>query len=255
MQQYKSRFSNIHFKDTFSNVQRCLRLNDLDEIGDSTHYLVFHMLGLYSFREWDLQKTINFWLEFTKQIGCYPDYITIHPDKPEWRHLYPPEMEIRLDPGCLWSDGNIGGYCTEFYKNDVEIGNIVNTLGTCIDVGFGCERLIGLTQNVPIPSKEDILCNSIETMIENGFTPDHHGHGYVLKKLLTQLIFSDGVLDHPFYWKIVDNQLNQYKLYKKMTLRSQFYQRKSPQWWSVSFGIDINDLSRYEKLYQKHSHR
>ena len=35
---------------------------------------------------------------------------------------------VRIDNECLWSDGNIGGYCTEFYKNDIEIGNIVNTL-------------------------------------------------------------------------------------------------------------------------------
>ena len=71
------------------------------------------------------------------------DYVTIHPDKlDEWRSLYDNyDVEVRADEECKWSDGDIGGYCTEFFKNDVEIGNIVNPLGTCIDVGFGLQRL------------------------------------------------------------------------------------------------------------------
>lgn len=255
MQQYKPKFSNLLFKDTFSNVQRCLRLNDLDEIGDSTHYLVFHMLGFFSFREWTVQQTVNFWLQFMKHINTYPDYVTIHPDKPEWRELYPSDMEVRFDEGCKWSDGSIGGYCTEFYKDDVEIGNIVNTLGTCIDVGFGCERLLSFTHGVITPDKEDILINSIESIIESGIEPGHHGHGYILKKLLTELVFSQGFIEHPFYWKIVDNQLQQFQTYTKMVSRSQHYRQKDNDWWMRSFGIDLNNLDRYEVLKKKHPKR
>ena len=80
----------------------------------------------------------------------------------EWKHFYPPDMLIKLDEGCLWSDGNIGGYCTEFYYNDIEIGNIVNPLGTCIDVGFGLERLLNLKHEQPIISKEEILKDTIQ---------------------------------------------------------------------------------------------
>lgn len=68
--------------------------------------------------------------------------MTIHPDRlVEWTPLYGGRVPIVPDPECIWSDGGISGYCTEFYKDGVEIGNIVNPLGTCIDVGFGAERL------------------------------------------------------------------------------------------------------------------
>ena len=46
------------------------------------------------------------------------------------------------DPECIWSDGLIGGYCCEMYVKDLEIGNLVHTLGHSVDVGFGLERLV-----------------------------------------------------------------------------------------------------------------
>ena len=49
MQQYKKLFSDVLYKGTFSNIQKCLRLNDLDEIGDGAHHLVFDMLGFFHF--------------------------------------------------------------------------------------------------------------------------------------------------------------------------------------------------------------
>jgi hypothetical protein len=41
----------------------------------------------------------------------------------------------------------MGGYCTEFYHNGVEIGNIVNTMDKFIDVGFGYSRLDAIVNN------------------------------------------------------------------------------------------------------------
>ena len=35
----------------------------------------------------------------------------------------------------------MGCYCTEFYHDDIEIGNIVNTMDKFIDVGFGFSRI------------------------------------------------------------------------------------------------------------------
>lgn len=51
MQQFKSKFKDVEHKGTVSNIQSCLRLNDLDEIGDGEHLLYFNMIGLFSFRE------------------------------------------------------------------------------------------------------------------------------------------------------------------------------------------------------------
>lgn len=253
MQQFKPLFSDLSYQGTFSNVQRCLRLNDLEEIGDSTHYLVFSMLGFFSFRQLKVPEVINFWLSFLRHVNLYPHYVTIHPDKvDEWRQYYPDDMQIKVDPECLWSDGSIGGYCTEFYYNDIEIGNIVNPLGTCIDVGFGLERLVNLKYNLPILSKQDILLDCIKSIIDCGYEPSANKQGFVLRKLLIQLSHTDKVLEHPFYEKIVEVQLSQYNKYLEMTGRSEFYKRKSPQWWKNSFGIDIEQLQKYENLKRKH---
>lgn len=59
-------------KLTVSDSQRCLRLNDLDEIGDGTHFLDFTMLGLFSFRDWSPLRGVRFWLGFLEDVGVVP---------------------------------------------------------------------------------------------------------------------------------------------------------------------------------------
>jgi len=89
-------------------------------------------------------------------VGTDPDYVTIHPDKLfQWARFYGDRVPIRPDPECMWSDGDISGYSTEFYKNGVELGNIVNPLETCIDVGFGLERLDMVVSGTPPPRPQD----------------------------------------------------------------------------------------------------
>ena len=61
MQQFKSFFKDENHKGTISNIQSCLRLNDIDEIGDGTHLLYFNMIGFFSFREWSVPQAIDYW--------------------------------------------------------------------------------------------------------------------------------------------------------------------------------------------------
>ena len=131
MQQFKERFKSDE-TGTQANIQSCIRLNDLEEIGDGTHFLYFDMIGLFSFRTMQLQTAVDFWMEFVEDVlEIKVDYVTIHPDKMEdWKSLYDNyDVEVRSEEECKWTDGDIGGYCTEFFKDDVEIGNIVNPLG------------------------------------------------------------------------------------------------------------------------------
>jgi alanyl-tRNA synthetase len=252
MQKLKHLFSQLDYQDTFFNIQKCLRLNDVDEIGDSTHYLTFHMLGMFSFRKLSVPVTIQFWLDFLKEFGLYPHYVTIHPDKmEEWSKFYPPEMEIRPDTGCLWSDGNIGGYCTEFYYNDIEIGNIVNPLGTCIDVGFGLERLLNLKYGQKILTKDDILKETIEQLIQEGVVPGNSKQGYILRKLLVMFVFTQGVLEHDYYWDIYKGQIKLYKNYLEMKGKKR-YQDKTREWWKDTIGIDVDNIEQYNYLLSKH---
>ncbi len=70
MQQFKPLFIDPACTATFANLQSCLRLGDLDEIGDGTHLLRFDMLGLFSFRKMNVGQAIDFWLDFLAEIGA-----------------------------------------------------------------------------------------------------------------------------------------------------------------------------------------
>ena len=237
MQQYKSLFLNESYLGTKANIQSCIRLNDLSEIGDGTHLLYFNMIGLFSFREMTVESAIDFWMGFLKELNLRPDYVTIHPDRTDWMQYYE-NMEIKLDNECKWSDGVIGGYCTEFYINGIEIGNIVNPLGTCIDVGFGLERIQYILDGV-IKPKEDILKESILKIIESGYKPSNVKQGYVLRKLLRNLSKMGMELDHPFFKEEQDRQKAILKRYEGLRAKNP---NKSKAWWFDTHGIDLDAL-------------
>jgi alanyl-tRNA synthetase len=207
MQKHKPLFSDpTHTGQTLSDVQHCLRLKDMDEIGDGTHNLDFWMLGLFSFRHWSVRDTVLFWYGFLDSLGIPPDTVTIPPHRPDWYSLYEGlPVTILVDPGCVWSDGVIGGDCTEFYKDGVEIGNIVNPLGTCMDCGFGLERLeVCLDKISPPPTlfsnptRPDILCRTIGVLVDDGVIPGNKEQGFVLRKLIRRQMLEQGPLPvHP----------------------------------------------------------
>tara|TARA_Y100000389_G_C17417684_1_gene494736 strand:+ start:1114 stop:1443 length:330 start_codon:yes stop_codon:yes gene_type:complete len=65
MQQFKDKFKNPD-NTTIANIQSCIRLNDLEEIGDGTHMLHFRMIGLFSFGKMSLNEAVDFWVEFIR---------------------------------------------------------------------------------------------------------------------------------------------------------------------------------------------
>ena len=237
MQQFKSKFKDLNYTGTISNIQSCLRLNDLEEIGDGCHLLYFNMIGFFSFREWTVPQTIEFWMEFLVKIGINPDYVTIHPDKSDWKEYYKKyNIEIKFDNECKWTDGDIGGYCTEFYKNGIEIGNIVNPLDNCIDVGFGLERLEMILSGHQ-KSKEDTLKETIMKIIDSGFTPTYNKQGSLLRKLLRLCYIGNIIIDHPFYEEEIKRQE---KIFNKWNRLKDKYKDKSKEWWWYTFGIDLD---------------
>ena len=237
MQQFKTLFKNTDHKGTISNVQSCLRLNDIEEIGDGTHLLYFNMIGFFSFREWSVPDTIDYWMGFLESVGIAPDYVTIHPDKTEWSEWYNKyNVKVVIDEECIWSDGEIGGYCTEFYKNDIEIGNIVNPLGTCIDVGFGLERIEMVINNIP-KTKNDTLKETVFKIIDSGFKPGNNKQGYILKKLLRLCHKNDINIDHKFYH---DEIIRQEKILIKWNRLKDKHKDQPKEWWWDTHGIDID---------------
>jgi alanyl-tRNA synthetase len=242
MQQFKSKFKDINNIGSCANIQSCIRMNDFEEIGDTTHLLYFNMIGLFSFRELTLSNAVDFWVEFLSILDLKPDYCTIHPmvkDDPKWNTLYDKyNIPIKITDECYWTDGEIGGYCTEFFINDVEIGNIVNPLDTCIDVGFGLERLEIFCNNKVI-SKEETLKESIYKIIDSGYTPSNKKQGYVLRKLIRELYNMDGFIEHQYFNDEIDRQKNILQTYNRLKSK---HKDKSNEWWYDTLGIKLEDL-------------
>jgi alanyl-tRNA synthetase len=241
MQQFKEKFKNPD-NTTVANSQSCIRLQDLEEIGDGSHLLYFNMLGLFSFGEMTMQQTIHFWMRFFNDIlKVSIDYVTIHPDKYDsWRYFYSdyPGLEIRYDSECIWSDGELGGYCTEFYKNEIEIGNIVNTSGQLIDVGFGLERIESILGN-PVKSSTENLKETIYKIIESGYKPGNQKQEYILRKLLRQLHKSGETIEHQFFSDEVERQSKIASRYLKIKDK---HPDKTKEWWYDTHGIDLSLL-------------
>ena len=244
MQQYKKEFADISHRGTVANVQACIRANDVEQLGDGSHLLYFNMIGLFSFRQMTVSGVIGFWITFIQDIlKLKIDYVTIHPDKDhdvEWVQWYiQKSIPIKLDETCTWTDGTIGGYCTEFFVNGIEIGNIVNPLDTCIDVGFGYERLNTLVNGATY-TEEQILNKTVFKLIEDGYSPSNLRQGYILRKLL-RLAYKKGiVIDHIFYIKEVERQKKLLENYNKLKYK---YKDKPKEWWFDTHGIDLDEIN------------
>ena len=121
-------------------------------------------------------------------------------------------------------------------KDDIEIGNIVNPLGTCIDVGFGLERIEMVLNNTP-KSKEDTLRETVFKIIESGFEPGNNKQGYILKKLLRICNKNGVVIEHQFY---EDELIRQEKILTKWNRLKDKHQDKPKDWWWDTHGIDLD---------------
>jgi alanyl-tRNA synthetase len=239
MQQFKSKFKDPYYKGvTICNIQSCLRFNDFSLFGDGTHLGYFNMIGTFSFRHWSVQQTVDFWMKFiTEILQLKIDYTTIHPDKPEWSKFY--DVLVKNDDGCKWTDGEIGGYCTEFYVNNVEVGNIVNPLGNCIDVGFGLERLDSMVNGTKPKTTDEVISETIMKIIDSGYLPTHYKQGYVLKRLLRTLYKRGGNLDHPLFHKEVKRQQRMRENYRQLLPKNP---NMSKEWWYSTHGIDLDEI-------------
>jgi alanyl-tRNA synthetase len=239
MQRLKPLFADNSHVGTIANIQSCLRLNDLEEVGDGTHCLRFGMMGLFSFRQMSVGDGISFWHGYLRRIGIIPTHVTVHPDKMvDWRNLHPSEVEMRPDFNCTWSDGGTGGYRTEFYVGGVEIGNIVNPAGKCLDVGFGLQRL-ELVLGAPHPSAVDILRDGITAILEAGYVPGNKAQGYALRRLPRTLWRQGGDLDHPVFHAELHPQERLRKTYSGLPPK---HPGMTPEWWFDTHGIVVSDF-------------
>lgn len=253
MQQYKEQFQDKTIRDvTVANIQPCIRMNDFAEIGDSTHLLHFNMIGLFSFRDLSVQLAIQFFMGYLKELGLKPSFVTVHPDKNWWSYWYKDyDVTVLADKECKWSDGGEEAYCTEFYINGIEVGNIVNPRikhtmedgtvfeGNCIDVGFGLERLDSIVNGTPPPTKEEKVKQTIQAILDSGYQPGPKKQGYVLRKLIRELYNMKVQWDHPVYLKECVRQDKLKEMFSKIKDR---HTDKSAEWWYDTHGIIVSEM-------------
>lgn len=215
MQQFKPYYTGTPSPngDKVTSAQKCLRTNDIEEVGDDTHLTFFEMLGNFAFNNAVSKSEAIKWAhEFiTSELGLVIDYVTIFggdeitPKDVEsekiWREIdgnLKIKEEGRAD--VFWGPTGDEGPCgptTEIYINGVEIWNIVfneyykdkagnfkklDTFG--IDTGMGLERLLVQVQKVKNVFETDLF-NGEQTK-EERIVADH------VKAAL--FLISDGVV-------------------------------------------------------------
>lgn len=241
MQKHKPRFTDPSWSGvTLGDVQRCLRLNDLNEVDDGRHGLIFHMLGLFSFRDWTVPEGLSLVHQFFDRLGITLTHVTVHPDcMEEWSPWHEPHgLPVVPDPECLWSDGTVQGYSTEFYVGELEVGNLVNPLGHSLDLGIGLERLSVLLGDRPLSGVEQ-LRQTVLCLEEDGVHPGPKRQGYVVRRLLRELRRRGDTWDHPWLTQEHERHERQRKLYER--LRSKVGDR-TPEWWWDTHGIQVDDM-------------
>jgi hypothetical protein len=187
---------------------------------------------------------IDYWFDFLTTLNIVPDYVTIHSDKPEWKDYYSKyNIEVRFDKDCIWSDGSkdsVSSYCTEFYKDNIEIGNIVNPYGTSIDCGFGKNRLEMVMFNMR-KTRQEVLIETIMKIINSGFAPTYNKQGSLLRKLLRICYLEKIEVPHQFYQDEINRQEKIINKYNRMKENPKF-KNKDKQWWFNTLGIDLDLL-------------
>jgi hypothetical protein len=120
----------------------------------------------------------------------------------------------------------------------VEIGNIVNTNGDSIDVGFGMERLLWVLGE-ETPPRGDILVRTIDRIVESGYRPSGKQQGHVLRRLIG-LLTDEG--SHPNHPEVVSETSRRVKLSERFDRLWPKHQDKSPEWWLDTHGIVVSEM-------------
>ena len=252
MQQLKPRFLNPD-GTKYGSLQSCVRTNDLELVGDGFHLTFFQMLGNFQFGG-RYEDSVELWHSILLDCGIQVDSIHCHPDSLDHQVLWKRRgYVIQDDSECVWSDGNIGGYCCEVYSHGLEIGNIVNTLGHSTDVGFGWERLIQISEGVSRIDQTSLFSNShpiiadhsrtIELFWRHGITPGNKGRNYVCRRLIRRMLpylTTERFIFHEW----IESEIEQMK--KRMSDAKRLWKRhrdKTPEWWWTTCGILPEELN------------
>lgn len=198
MQPLKSRFQQPD-GSSYGNIQYCVRTNDIEGVGDGTHLTFFQMIGSFGFGSRDYNRHVAMWTNIIHDLELPISHVNVHPES-GFEHLWEDDFDVRHDPGCVWTDGNFGGFCSELFTSDgIEVGNLVNPLGHSVDVGFGFERVLQVMERKSRvdetelfnPLLDPISRDHFRTLTifkEQGIAPGNKGRNYVCRRLIRRFI-------------------------------------------------------------------
>lgn len=146
------------------DVQKCVRTNDIEEVGDSTHLTFFEMLGNWSLGDYFKQESITWswefltspeWLGIPKEriaVSCFAGGLGVERDEfsyQVWRSLGVPESRIAFlgIEDNWWATGDEGpcGPDTEIFYDTV--GTPCEN-GPACKPGCDCKRWVEIWNNV-----------------------------------------------------------------------------------------------------------
>jgi hypothetical protein len=139
------------------------------------------------------------WTNIVRDLELHISHVNVHPDsgfERYWEGVFP----VRYDPECVWTDGNVGGFCSELFTPDgIEVGNLVNPLGHSVDVGFGYERMLQVMERKTRVDETELFnpvldpvsrdhFRTLSVFKEQGIVPGNKGRNYVCRRLIRRFI-------------------------------------------------------------------
>lgn len=256
MQMVRDRFGEEN-GEKYGSLQSCVRTNDFDLVADGEHLTYFEMIGNFQFGGNEYEESVELWHRITLDLGINISHVTVHPECYDHQEMWKKRgYNIVLTDDCVWSDGEIGGKCCEMFVGELEVGNLVNTLGNSVDVGFGFERLVQIIEekdrvdesslfriDLPPVVRDHIRC--LDMFWEHNITPmGGKGRSYICKILLRRLLHMEIEDRFSFSeWLDREREICDKKFVDcKRALRKHKHKNKSIKWWCETFGITEEDL-------------
>ena len=260
MQPLKPRFQTLD-GSSHGNIQYCVRTNDIDEVGDGTHLTFFQMVGSFGFGTNNYERHIGLWHSIVSDLDLsdmYREHIIVRVNsESNHRRLwekYGDEYLVMDDPTCIWSDGSVGGFCSEMFLCGLEIGNLVNPMTHSVDVGFGYERLYQMVCRSGRVDGTDLFRQELDPVsrdhyrtlsvfYEQGIGPGNKGRNYVCRRLIRRYIrLNPESHNEPFSEWIGPERS---RMDKSLREGRRFYRRnsgKSNEFWWETFGVMPDEL-------------
>ena len=86
-----------------TDVQKCVRTGDIDEVGDAAHLTFFEMLGNWSLNDYFKKEAITWSFEFlTEKLGFSPDQISVTVFKGEGQEGEPGYIPADEEAAAIW---------------------------------------------------------------------------------------------------------------------------------------------------------